>query len=82
MVTLKFKDELGGKSIKEFIGLKPKLYSILCDEKQKMLAKAVTKFAQNKQTHDLYKQVFTTGQSFRTVNRNRFEKSSVAHYPL
>ena len=27
-VTLKFKDEMGGKMISEFVGLKPKLYSI------------------------------------------------------
>ena len=27
-VTLKFKDEMGGKLISEFVGLKPKLYSI------------------------------------------------------
>ena len=25
---MKFKDEMGGKTISEFVGLKPKLYSI------------------------------------------------------
>ena len=28
MVTLKFKDELAGKVMQEFVGLKPKMYSI------------------------------------------------------
>ena len=48
MVTLLFKDEMGGKIIEEFIGLKPKMYSIKFDDgKQKMFAKGVTRFAQN-----------------------------------
>ena len=29
MVTLKFKDERGGEPIEEFVGLKPKMYSIM-----------------------------------------------------
>ena len=45
MVTLKFKDELGGTPIEEFVGLKPKLFSILAGGKQKLSAKGVTRFA-------------------------------------
>ena len=45
MVTLKFKDELGGTPIEEFVGLKPKMfYSILAGGKQKLSAKGVTRF--------------------------------------
>ena len=68
MVTLKFKDELGGTPIKEFVGLKPKMYSILAGGKQKLSAKGVTKFAQRKLTHELFKTILQTGDSFKTLN--------------
>ena len=29
MITLKFKDEMAGKVIREFVGLKPKMFSII-----------------------------------------------------
>ena len=37
MVTLKFKDELAGKVMQEFVGLKPKMYSILAVVIQKFV---------------------------------------------
>ena len=39
MVTLKFKDEFGGVPIEEFVGLKPKMYSISAGGRQKLSAK-------------------------------------------
>ena len=68
MVTLKFKDELAGVPIKEFIGLKPKMYSILAGGKQKLSAKGVSRYAQQKLTHDMYKKVLETGESFKKVS--------------
>ena len=35
-VVLKFKDETGGKPIREFIALKPKLYSVVLNGKQNL----------------------------------------------
>ena len=68
LVTLKFKDEFAGVPIQEFIGLKPKMYSILAGGKQKLSAKGVTQSAQRKLKHELYRQVLLTGQSFKTLN--------------
>ena len=68
MVTLKFKDELAGELIEEFVGLKPKMYSILVGGRQKLSAKGVCRFAQKDLNHELYKKVLHTGKSFRTIN--------------
>ena len=68
MVTLKFKDECAGQPLQEFIGLKPKMYSILYGGKQKLSAKGVTKFAQKSLQHDMYRQVLDNRESFKTVN--------------
>ena len=68
MVTLKFKDELGGEPIEEFVGLKPKMYSIMVGGRQKLSAKGVCRFAQKELNHELYKKVLKTGESYKTVN--------------
>ena len=68
MVTLKFKDEFAGQPLEEFIGLKPKMYSILYGGKQKLSAKGVTRFAQNNLKHELYRHVLNTRESFTTIN--------------
>ena len=68
LVTLKFKDEFGGVPIQKFIGLKPKMYSILYGGKQKMSAKGVTQSAQTKLKHEVYRRVLLTGVSFRAIN--------------
>ena len=64
LVTLKF----GGVPMEEFIGLKPKMYSILSGGKRKLSAKRVTQSAQRKLKHKQYRQVLLTGQSFKTLN--------------
>ena len=69
MVTLLFKDEMGGKIMEEFVGLKPKMYSIKFDDgKQKLSAKGVSRFAQTSLKHDVYKNVLTTNNLIRTNN--------------
>ena len=68
MVTLKFKDELAGVPIQEFIGLKPKMYSIMAGGIQKLSAKGVTRYAQRKMPHDVYKSVLESGQAVKTYN--------------
>ena len=54
--------------MQEFIGLKPKIYSILSGCKQKLSAKGVIQSAQRKLKHELHRQVLLTGHLFRTSN--------------
>ena len=75
MVTLKFKDELAGEPIENFVGLKSKKYSILVGGRQKLSPKGVCRFPQKDLNHELYKKVLHTGKSLRTINlRIRWEK--------
>ena len=68
MVTLKFKDELGGVPIEEFVGLKPKMYSISAGGRQKLSAKGVCRYAQKHLTHDVYEKVLQTYRSIKLLN--------------
>ena len=61
MVTLKLEDELGGEPIEDFVGLKPKMYSIMVGRLQKLSAKRVCQFAQKELNHELYKKVLKLG---------------------
>ena len=68
MVTLLFKDEMAGKLLEEFVGLKPKMYSIKYGGNQKLSGKGVSRFAQTNLKHDIYKTVLSTTNSIRTNN--------------
>ena len=68
MVTLKFKEELKGAAIREFVGLKAKMYSIVYEDKQKMSAKGVSRFAQSSLNHDVYRDVLVNGTLMRSTN--------------
>ena len=68
MVTLLFKDEMAGKILEEFVGIKPKTYSINYGYNQKLSAKCVSRFAQTNLKHDIYKTVLSTTNSIRTNN--------------
>ena len=68
MVTLKFKEEMGGSAIKEFVGLKAKMYSIVYENKQKMSAKGVCRFAQTSLNHDVYREVLINGSLLHSTN--------------
>ncbi|XP_075209864.1 uncharacterized protein LOC142317311 [Lycorma delicatula] len=54
----KFKDEMNGRAIREFVGLRAKMYSILeFDKKEKNVAKGIPRVSiANDLRHDLYKQ--------------------------
>ena len=68
MVTLLFKDVMAGKILEEFVGLKPKMYSIKYGDNQKHSANGVSRFAQTNLKHDIYKTVLSTTNSIRTNN--------------
>ena len=67
MITLKFKDEMAGKVIREFVGPKPKMYPIVCDNQQKMSAESVSRFPQTSLKYDVYKRVLS-GHHMRSKN--------------
>ena len=52
----KFKDEFGGEIVKEFVGLRPKLYSILSEKDNKKAIKGVKTSISKNITHENYKQ--------------------------
>ena len=79
MVTLKFKDELAGEPIEEFVRLKPKMFSILVGGRQKLSAKGVCRFAQKDLNHDLYKKILHTGNQD-NEHVNRVGKASTANH--
>ena len=57
----KFKDEMGGRTIEQFIGLRPKLYNIICKDSgySKIKAKSVKNSAKNDITKDDFERCLT-----------------------
>ena len=63
---MKFKGKMCGIVTNEFAGLKTKMYSILYEDKRKMSANGVCRFAQTSLTHQVYKNVFNEGGAMRS----------------
>ena len=59
---------MAGKILEEFVGIKPKTYSINYGYNQKLSAKGVSRFPQTNLKHDNYKTVLSTTNSIRTNN--------------
>jgi hypothetical protein len=75
----KMKDEYNGTPIKEFVGLKPKMYSILdaCD-KEKKTAKGISRRLTVEMRHEAYKQALFDEKCFMaTMNQIRSVKHEV-----
>ena len=51
----KFKDETNGVPIKEFVGLKAKMYSYTVGNKENHTAKGISKAASRELKHEMYK---------------------------
>ena len=69
-VVGKMKDECGGKAAKQFVGLRPKMYSLLtADDKTKMTAKGVKRcYIEKHVTHQMFLQVLQD----KTLTRAQF----------
>ena len=52
----KMKDEMGGEAIEEFIGLRPKVYSIQAASQRKQAAKGIQRREASRITHKQYKE--------------------------
>ncbi|XP_046347918.2 uncharacterized protein LOC125381613 isoform X2 [Haliotis rufescens] len=75
-VLAKMKDELGGVPMEEFVGLKPKLYSLSYKGKEKQTAKGVSKTVIKKQLrHSLYKDCLFDQKQFRH-NMNQIQSQN------
>ena len=62
----KFKDELGGVPISEYIGLRPKMYSVITKEEEIRKAKGIKKnVVKNQITHENYLDCLFEGKTFK-----------------
>lgn len=80
----KFKDEAAGKVIKEFVGLKSKMYSYLLGEEEHKKAKGVKKnVVKNEIRHNNYKDVlFNNKIMHHQMNTIRSESHQIKSYHL
>ena len=74
----KMKDDCGGTPIRELIGLRPKMYSLLYDGKEKQTAKGVKKSVVKKHLkHESYKQALfdhcSTRHSMNMIQCKKFQ---------
>ena len=65
LVTGKKKDEIGGVAIEEFVGLKPKMHSLLVDKSGHKKAKGVNKDVVATISHNEYKDVLLNNKCIR-----------------
>jgi len=74
LVVLKLKDELKGKVMFEYIGLKPKMYSMQCEGEVKQSCKGVNSGVKKGLLHEIYYMVLEKQTSIRkemTILRSR-----------
>lgn len=69
----KMKDECAGIPIQEFVGLRPKMYSLLYGTKEKRTAKGITRACQRSMKHQYYKECLFNGTN--TVVEGRIIRS-------
>eukprot|EP00732_Lithocolla_globosa_P004275 Lithocolla_globosa_v1_NODE_3859_length_1563_cov_3.519231.p2 type:complete len:124 gc:universal NODE_3859_length_1563_cov_3.519231:117-488(+) len=88
----KMKDEVNGKIITEYVGLKSKMYSFIVDGKHEKRCKGINESASKKFTHEMYKKCIdlvhvetdTTMNTIRSFNHNiqsiKLTKTSLSSY--
>ena len=75
----KFKDELGGVPISEYVGLRPKMYSVITKEEEIRKAKGVKKnVVKNQITHENYLDCLFNLKSYKhQMNMLRSDKQQI-----
>ena len=83
LVIRKLKDETGGVAIEEFIGLKPKIYSLLVDNSEHKKAKGVNKNVVAAINHNEYKDVLLNNNCIRhSMNRIQSKDDIIGTYEI
>ena len=83
LVNRKLKDETGGVAIEEFIGLKPKIYSLLVDNSEHKKAKGVNKNVVAAINHNEYKDVLLHNNCIRhSMNRIQSKDDIIGTYEI
>ena len=83
IVIGKMKDETGGVAIEEFLGLKPKMYSILVDNNELKKAKGVNKNVVATISHNEYKDVLLNKKYTRhSMNRIQSKDHRIGTYEI
>ena len=82
----KFKDECDGKAPSEFVGLRPKMYSLLIGDKEKKTGKGIQRaFLKNNVTHADYRRCLLSSEradqqqraAFQTIRSNKHQVQSL-----
>ena len=82
----KFKDECDGKAPSEFVGLRPKMYSLLIGDKEKKTGKGIQRaFLKNNVTHAHYRRCLLSDDrvdqqqraAFQTIRSNKHQVQSL-----
>ena len=83
LVNRKLKDETRGVAIEEFIGLKPKIYSLLVDNSEHKKAKGVNKNVVAAINHNEYKDVLLHNNCIRhSMNRIQSNDDIIGTYEI
>ena len=84
LVVGEIKDETGGVAIKEFIGLKPKIYSFLVDDSNEhRKAKGINKNVVETISHNEYKNVLLNKKSVRhSMNRSERKDHRIGTFEI
>ena len=82
-VIEKMKDETGGVAIEEFVGLKPKMYSLLEDNKEHKKAKSMNKKFVATISHNEYKDILLNNKCIRhSMNRIQSKEHRIETYEI
>ena len=83
LVIEKMKDETGGVTIEELVGLKPKMYSFMVDSSEYKKTKAVTRNVVATTNHNEYRDVLLNKRYMRhSINRLQSKNHTIGTYEV